>query len=343
MKLIWDHWHIEASSICTLRCPRCPRTEVSESLLNKQLSLEFFQNQIGQKASKQIKKITFCGNDGDPIYCRDLVDICQWFKINNPGISIIIITNGSHKSSDWWRSLGSVLDKNDEVHWSIDGWDQASNRLYRVNSNWDSIQTGIQAFSAINTDTYRVWASIAFRFNEHMLNQQQSMASQLNFDLYQLTKSTKFGSKYPAAYGLVDQLEPTQTDLVSSGYRYERVNMELSARPRPGLELKEVFLQRAQDLDKHKQYSGVCLIGNKGIFLNSQGHIYPCCWTANRYAHNHEWHQFAQHRFNLNLRTLIEIQQDVFWQTDFLRFDSLECKTKCTPERLQNREHTTEW
>ena len=42
------HWHIEPSSICTLKCPRCPRAEVPEGLLNRQLSLKFFQNQIGE-------------------------------------------------------------------------------------------------------------------------------------------------------------------------------------------------------------------------------------------------------------------------------------------------------
>ena len=124
--LVWDHWHIEPSSICTLKCPRCPRAEVPDSLLNRQLTLDFFKDQIGQDTARKIRKITFCGNDGDPIYCRDLVDIIVWFKTLNPQISITVITNGSYKSPDWWQYLGKVLDANDEVHWSLDGWDQIS-------------------------------------------------------------------------------------------------------------------------------------------------------------------------------------------------------------------------
>lgn len=341
--LKWDHWHIEASSICALRCPRCPRAEVPEDLLNRQLTLEFFQQQIGVEAARAMRKVTFCGNDGDPIYCRDLVDICVWLKTANPDIAITIITNGSYRAPDWWQYLGHVLGQRDEVHWSLDGWDQASNQQYRVNSDWESIMAGIRAFTAVNTSSYRVWASIAFRFNEYALDRQQLLASVLGFDLYQLTKSTKFGSKYPAAYGTIDLLEPTQPGLISDTHRYERTEVFLSARQRPGQDLKEVFWQRAQDLDKHKQYSGICLIGNKGIFLNSQGHVYPCCWTANRYQHNQDWHTRAQVNFNLHQRTLTEIQQDPFWHTDFLNFDSQECTTKCTPRRLQDREHTTEW
>ena len=157
--LKWDHWHIEPSSICTLRCPRCPRAEVPESLLNRSLTLNFFQSQIGADTVKQIKKITFCGNDGDPIYCKDFLDICSWIKQVNPDIQLVLITNGSHKPMDWWERLGKIFNANDEIHWSIDGWDQESNEQYRVNSNWLSIVNGINSFNQANTSTYKVWAS----------------------------------------------------------------------------------------------------------------------------------------------------------------------------------------
>lgn len=338
-----DHWHIEVSSICALKCPRCPRAEVPDSLLNRQLNLEFFKKQIGYKVAQQIRKITFCGNDGDPIYCKELVDICAWFKTANPSISIVIITNGSYRTRDWWQYLGKVLDENDEVQWSIDGWNQISNEQYRVNSNWDSIVAGIKSFKSVNNNTYCVWASIAFRFNENYLEKQKQLARELKFDLYQLTKSTKFGSKYPETYNKFDLLEPIDQNLVASGHRFERITESLSSKSRPGKELKKIFLQRAENLDKHTALSGVCLIGNKGVFLNSQGEFYPCCWTANRYDHNAEWQKLAQDKFNLHKRPFKEIINDEFWKTGFLKFDSQECKTKCTRDRLQDIEHVTEW
>jgi MoaA/NifB/PqqE/SkfB family radical SAM enzyme len=89
--IVWDHWHIEPSSICALKCPRCPRAEVPDGLLNRQLSLDFFRDQIGAEVIKRIRKITFCGNDGDPIYCRDLVDICAWVKSTNPDLQLVVI------------------------------------------------------------------------------------------------------------------------------------------------------------------------------------------------------------------------------------------------------------
>jgi len=37
------HFHIEISSKCTLRCPRCARQEVPDGLVNTELDLEFFK------------------------------------------------------------------------------------------------------------------------------------------------------------------------------------------------------------------------------------------------------------------------------------------------------------
>lgn len=334
--LKWDHWHIEASSICALRCARCPRAEVPDTVLNRSLTLDFFQTQIGSRVIEQIRKITFCGNDGDPIYCKQFLEICAWIKQVNPSCSLVIITNGSYKPEPWWIQLGNILNHHDEIHWSLDGWDQASNNLYRNNSDWDSIAKGMAAFFSVNSSCYRVWAAIGFRFNQHKIDHMQAMAQQLDFDCFQLTKSTKFGSKYPSAYGLADSLEPTDSNLVASGSRYQRITTQLTEKTRPGSALKMLFLQRAKELN---QYSGICLIGNKGVFVNSQGEFYPCCWTANRYDHNQKWHG----RFNLYQQTFDQIINDSFWQSEFLKFDSLECKTKCARKNLNDVDHISEW
>lgn len=341
--LAWDHWHIEVSSICSLRCPRCPRAEVPESLLNKSLTVNFFKNQIGSNIVKQIKKITFCGNDGDPIYCKEFLEICKWLKQTNPELQLAIITNGSYRQPIWWRQLAELLNSNDEIHWSLDGWDQSSNEQYRINCNWNSIISGIETFTRYNQSTYRIWASIAFSFNEQHIQKQIDLARQWKFDLYQLTKSTKFGSKYPSTYGENDLLQPKTASLISSSNRFEREITVLSNKVRANTALKKLFLQRAENLAKHTVNSGICMIGNKGVFLNSQGEFYPCCWTANRYEHNQSWHELAHTKFNLYANTFEQILSDSFWSSDFLKFDSFECRTKCTPEKLSDTEHTTEW
>lgn len=219
MTLATWHFHIEISSKCTLKCPRCARQEVPNGLVNTELDLEFFKrNFTPEFVLANVEKITFCGDDGDPIYAHDLIPVIEYLKGIKP-VEIVIITNGSHKKSAWWIQLAQLLDSNDSVHFSIDGYDNASNNLYRVNSDYHSIIAGIEALRH-NSRCKIVWAAIAFKFNEHKLDYMQDLAQQLGVDVFQITKSTKFGSVYPS-YGSNDPLQPS-VRFVSSSHRFER-------------------------------------------------------------------------------------------------------------------------
>lgn len=343
MNLALDHWHIEICSICTLKCPRCTRAEVPETLLNRQLTLDFFRSQIGESQIKKMRKISFCGDDGDPIYAKQFLQIVEWIKEVNPDIQLLIITNGSYKTADWWKQLANYLNHNDEIHWSLDGWDQQSNSKYRINCDWDSIIDGITTFREYNKSTYTVIATIAFRFNESNLDKIVKLAYDYEFDCWQLTKSTKFGSKYPTAYGDYDLLEPLDKTLVASGHRFEREQTYISARQRPGADLKQLFWQRAEQLQNSKEYPALCYIGNKGVFLKATGEFYPCCWVANRYPHNKDIIDLAQTKFNLHNTTLESIINDSYWTKEFKKFDNTECKTKCIKAKLYDKSHVTEW
>jgi len=320
-----DHWHIELSSRCPLQCPRCPRAEVPESLLNKQLTLDFFKDTVGANVAKNIKKITLCGNDGDPIYATELIQIIEWFKACNPDIMFVIITNGSYRPLNWWTALGEVLNENDEMHWSIDGFDHASNKMYRINSDWAGIMDGIDAFTSVNNSTYKVWASIGFKFNQDNIQDLLNLAIEYKFDLFQLTKSTKWIKD--------DKLKPTDPNLLSSSKRYERELAYITNKVRPGADLKVIFKERAAALTSN---SGLCSIGNKGVFLNSRGELYPCCWVANRYEHNDAWTSNALNLYNTPITELDS------WYEELL-FTSSECKNKCTQEKLGDINHITEW
>ena len=343
MNLALDHWHIEPSGTCTLKCPRCTRAELPHYSINKNLSLEFFQKQLGYDVISKIKKITFCGNNGDPIYCKDLLDILQWIKSINPAIEFVIITNGSYKPVEWWEELSGIMTENDEIHWSIDGWDQQSNEQYRVNSDWVSIMTGIREFRKHNKVTYTTWATIAFVFNENHIADILQLANQFEFDLFQLTLSTKFGSKYPDSYGEYDVLEPLDKSLIPEGHRFDRRLSVISGKKRPGDDLKKKFSNRASLLYNSNEYPALCYIGNKGVFLNSLGEFYPCCWVANDYDHNKLWSSFGKENFNLHKNTFTDIMSNNFWDNEFKLFNGIECASKCTKPKLLDKHHTTEW
>ena len=330
------HFHIEISSKCTLRCPRCARQEVPDSLVNTELDLEFFKrNFTPEFILSNVEKITFCGDDGDPIYAHDLIAVIEYIKSIKP-VEIVIITNGSHKRETWWSELGSVLDDTDTVHFSIDGWDNESNNQYRVNSDFDSIIKGIVGIR--RTSACRlVWAAIAFKFNEDRIDTMREQARSLGMDVFQLTKSTKFGSVYPS-YGVNDPLQPSPK-YVSSSYRFERKTFALSQKK--AYTEHKINIALYNKVKDNADIVPLCEIGNKGLYIDAQGRLFPCCWVANRYSHNTEWQQLAE-QFDLKQRTLTEVVLDPFWATEFKQFRWQECKTKCA-KTVVNQDYATNW
>lgn len=331
------HFHIEISSKCTLRCPRCARQEVPDGLVNTELDLEFFKrNFTPEFVRANVEKITFCGDDGDPIYAHDLIPVIKYIKSIKP-VEIVIVTNGSHKKITWWIQLGKLLDFNDSVHFSIDGYDNASNNLYRINSDYDSIIAGLQTLRATSRCQI-VWAAIAFKFNEHHIDHMRDFARELGVDRFQLTKSTKFGSVYPA-YGLNDPLEPSAR-FVSSSHRFEReVTALLDSK-----QWQTISLTNLKLFNQTKSRNGItplCEIGNKGLYIDARGRLFPCCWVANRYNHNSDWQQISNN-FNLNTRTLRDVLADTFWAEQFQTFQWQECQTKCSTA-LVDENYAASW
>ena len=336
MLALW-HWHIELSSKCTLRCPRCSRQEVPNGLINTELDLAFIQKNFTPEFIREhVRKITFCGDDGDPIYAHDLIPVIRYFKSVYP-VEIVIVTNGSYRPKAWWQELGYFLSAKDQVHFSIDGYDNDSNNQYRVNSDWDSIMSGMSTLRA-NSPVHIVWAAIAFEFNQDEIDQMKAAAQQVGADTFQLTRSTKFASIYPV-YGPTDALQP-RSEFISSSHRFEREFVSLSDRVLTKSTHAESAYQQAQ-----QKWTGdimpLCAVGNKGLFINSQGDFFPCCWVANRYGHNREWLERGR-KFNLKERILDEVLVDNFWSTEFQKFEWLECKTKCARGTVDHA-YATSW
>jgi MoaA/NifB/PqqE/SkfB family radical SAM enzyme len=313
------------------------------------MTLEFIKKFFTENMLlNQVQRVTMCGDVGDPIYCRDYIEICRYIKSVNPKIHIFTITNGSHKKSVWWAELGSVLNEYDAVNFSIDGYDDTSNNMYRVNSNWSSIIDGITALRQVNPHVFINWAMIMFRFNQDHVDAIKQQARALGMDTLQITRSTKFGSKYGNAYGGDnDTLEP-RAEHISSTHRYERETHNLSGRQINNHKYLEHNRQKYIEI-KQQYYdqpvTPLCEVGNRGIYVNAEGVVFPCSWTSFPYTSlTHEnktihWPDsfFAKYRqqMNLNNRTFEEIIQDPLWNMCSNGFTNpaktwVECSQKCS-------------
>jgi len=310
-----EHIHMEISSKCTLKCPRCPRTELAPKILNNEISLDKFTNSFNKEILQKIKVLTFEGDFGDPIYASSLTSICKYIR-KNSNVQIRITTNGSYKKHNWWRMLGHTLNEHDVVTFSIDGWDQESNQKYRVNSDFDSIILGAKTLRQYS-NCIMIWKSIYFKFNENDFYKMESLAKELKFDIFETIQSTKFDNQY-----LINGIDPLKpVNKVSNKSIFIRESVNISDRD----------VKLLVSIPKKIHPWAKCLNHEKNMFISVTGNVYPCPWFNSGYVDN----PFAKthgNKFNIFDRSLDEILKDPDWKilTDLFNHDPLEiCKLKC--------------
>jgi MoaA/NifB/PqqE/SkfB family radical SAM enzyme len=363
MTVDWSfyHWHLEVSGKCTLRCPRCPRTEIPDTpWINKELDLEFVQRLFPPEFLQQhVQRITFCGDVGDPIYASEFLEIVDYLKTVKPELHIFIVTNGSYRKDSWWQQLAKYLNHCDTVNFSVDGYDHDSNNLYRRNSDWDSIMTGMKIMCKQST-AFVNWASIIFSFNQDRLDNIKGLATDIGCDGLQLTYSTKFGSKYGEAYqGQQDPLEP-RSEFISKTHRYHRTFCQLSDRTQDisaYLDHNEKRLQTIQTKYQGQPITPMCEIGNRGMYVSADGILHPCSWVSfpyhsmthgNKTIHYQDsFHQRFRSFLSLHTRTLSDIIADPLWQKLSSGWTNpektwVECAQKCS-SGLVDREYAVQW
>lgn len=310
--------HIEISSKCVLKCPRCPRTELPLDTLNQDVSLAEFKIGFPTDTLDKIKHIMFCGDIGDPIYASDFLNIVAYIK-NNSSIRIQIVTNGSYKKAEWWQELGSLLDYNDQVTFSVDGWDDESNNLYRVNSKFDTIVAGIQSLRASSKCRIQ-WSTIYFEFNQYNIDKIRSVAENLGCDSFKTVKSSKFDNHY--LVDGVDYLKPQQ-EFIAKSLVYD-VKEET---------LQDCKYQVIVPAIPEKLHSWAkCLRFEKDLFIGVDGLVLPCPWFNSGYIKN-KFVEENSARLSMKSRSFFEVLNDTeLWQQLLHSFDTEPfkiCSMKC--------------
>ena len=196
--------HIEPTSLCNAECPMCARN-VYGKMLNpyirlKSLPLQWFHNNISEDQIRNLEKIFFCGNLGDPASAPELIEIAKYFKQYNPNIVVGLNSNGGLKTKDWWKRLGDVLQGNlDYCVFSIDGLED-TNHLYRRNVRWIKIMENVEAF--ISTGARAHWDMLVFEHNKHQVEECKDLAKEMGFSWFR-TKETDRWDTYTKNLGLI--------------------------------------------------------------------------------------------------------------------------------------------
>jgi pyruvate-formate lyase-activating enzyme len=182
-------FHLEPTNICTLKCSGCARTRFinqwPQHWKNHNLSIDAVLKFLDVDLVG--KKIYMCGSYGDSIYHTDFLDFVS--KLKSTGVYIKIVTNGSHRTQEWWEQLVSYLDEQDTIQFSVDGIPENFTQ-YRINADWPSIETAMKVCAA--SDCITEWKYIPFAFNQDNIEQARAISNSLGIDSFLLSPSDRF-------------------------------------------------------------------------------------------------------------------------------------------------------
>jgi MoaA/NifB/PqqE/SkfB family radical SAM enzyme len=248
--------------MCTLKCPRCSRTEFIEQFpkqwTNKNLNLDHLKAFLD--IDLKGKAISLCGNYGDAIYYDQLFDMILYFK--SQGAYIKLSTNGSYRTKEWWEQLNQLLDKNDEVVFAIDGTPE-NFKTYRINADWTSISEGIETLCQGSASL--AWQYLLFSYNQNDVEQTRILANDLGFDRFFVLDSERWD------HG-TEWLTPTKINEISqSKITWKEQNSLLRVDPQ-------------------------CKNTNTSHYISADGFYTPCCWTA-----EHRWYYKTEFYKNRDL------------------------------------------
>jgi len=257
--------HVELTSRCQASCPMCARNyhggQENPNLPLNEISLDEFKKIFDLEVIHQVEYIYFCGNYGDPIVSSDLIDIVSYCSSTNPKLKLGIHTNGSARTSSWWQKLAQALPKDHCVHFALDGLED-THSLYRMGTDFNKIIENARAF--INAGGTAEWVFLAFKHNEHQIEQARAFAKELGFDSFNHKATSRF-------------LEKPWIDVINA-------SGEVQYKLEPPSEHKIIFI-RPEIIRSYKKTVELAkieckVLKDKSIYIDAFKQLWPCCWIG---------------------------------------------------------------
>lgn len=273
--------HLEISSLCNASCPWCPRNfwgySYNAGFPETNLTLSQSKKIFTADFLRQLKLITINGNFGDIVMNPEGHSIVEYFKNINPDLEIVISTNGSARSKDFWLSLAQAGAK---IIFCLDGLED-THHLYRQNTVYQTVINNAQTF--INAGGYAIWKMIKFKHNVHQTDQAKNLSITLGFKEFELVESSRtdapvYDNKGNLSHILGDYKGETSFPVLFHKKRTDVIMLE------------DIISDR-----KEKKTISCETKNNKEIYITCTGEVYPCCYTGlfpKTYGHG-QYHQAA--------------------------------------------------
>ncbi len=334
-------FHIEVTDKCNAACPMCQRVvhldhcKTNYDKVQKiELTLADFEEHFDDAFCAKVDEVEFGGGLGDAPAASQFLEICD--HLTTRGVRVLISSNGSLRSTDWWRELGHVMRRNDsflELH--VDGLAD-TNPLYRVNTYFDKIMANAEAYMA--TGAVAEWHYILFKHNEHQAEEARQLSRAMGFRKFVLIDTIRFGKKknfeYQMPSGETRYLEPPSYTSADFARRVAEQTPHAPAPSNGGAAPPDPDGMRA------KAEAGVNGIHCKSqiknsAYINTEGYVSPCCWLS---GSNDELVLIDRagadrEAYNIRKRSLAEIMLDEpfasLYEADWKAGANAVCMRKC--------------
>lgn len=277
---------IELLNVCNLNCPLCSRNniEIKEFVKNKSyLDLDKLKDVLLEFPN--LKKVHLVGSLCEPTLYPHFFDLIIFLKTYN--INIMISTNASVWNEKKWRYFGTLLTKEDEVRFAIDGSTQNNHEIYRKGSNLEKVVKNFLAFS--DSKAFKVLQTLKFKHNEAIYEQEIEDILQMcnhKFDfVYRLSTNSenkKLGLEYP-------KLDNLKTKLY-----------------------KRIFEDALKNKHKLKTSDEIDCFSREGfIYINYKGNFITCCDRYEEFIFNKEGLELPS-IYNFNKEYLLKFLNDIY-------------------------------
>lgn len=295
------HFHLELTTKCNSACPICPRFIIGTPVRTSNIKLwevdiDMIKKWYPIELIKKIGSMNFCGNFGDPIVCKDLYEIVEYFHLNNKDISIDIRTNGGAKPESFWEKLGILSKKSNKklrVVFSVDGLED-TNDLYRRNVKWNILDRNIRTYTS--NGGYGVQEFLIFNHNEHQIEEMVEQNKEWGLDFITFKQAYGFEdwstnkTRPFAVYDRNGNLEYT----LKPSLKYNNSNMEYdpdTSHIKSFIDIQDDKVTTEPlpiDYSNHIGYesseincqASLAHNGNLEVYVNSNGDVRPCCHTG---------------------------------------------------------------
>ena len=153
------------------------------------LRVEQIQQHFSDRVIAGLDKMFMCGNYGDPAAGYYTMDIYQYFRKINAGITLGMNTNGGVQSTFFWHALGGLFNRPlDYCVFSIDGLED-TNQTYRRNVNWSKLVANVEAYIAAGGSAH--WDMLVFKHNQHQVQACERLARDMGFKWFRAKVSKR--------------------------------------------------------------------------------------------------------------------------------------------------------